>query len=84
MGVDLDTFEPMPNVNGQTTYGGYSGMAIKPIGLRCVAQIRQNSNLPILGTGGISNWRDAAEFMCVGALFCLVIFHGSLLNLCKV
>ena len=67
MGVDLDTFEPMPNVNGQTTYGGYSGMAIKPIGLRCVAQIRQNSNLPILGTGGISNWRDAAEFMCVGA-----------------
>lgn len=84
MGVDLDTFEPMPNVNGQTTYGGYSGMAIKPIGLRCVAQIRQNSNLPILGTGGISNWRDAAEFMCVGSLFCLVIFHGSLLNLCKV
>ncbi len=67
MGVDLDTFEPMPNVNGKTTYGGYSGMAVKPIGLRCVAQIRQNSNLPILGTGGISNWRDAAEFMCVGA-----------------
>ena len=40
MGVDLDTFEPMPNVNGKTTYGGYSGMAIRPIGLRCVAQIR--------------------------------------------
>lgn len=54
MMVDLDTFEPMLNVNGQTTYGGYSGMAIKPIGLRCVAQIRQNSNLPILGIGGIS------------------------------
>ena len=67
MGVDLDTFEPMPNVNGQTTYGGYSGMAIKPIGLRCVAQIRQSSKLPILGIGGISNWRDAAEYMCVGA-----------------
>jgi len=67
MSVDLDTFEPMPNVNGKTTYGGYSGMAIKPIGLRCVAQIRQNSNLPILGMGGISDWRNAAEYMCVGA-----------------
>jgi len=67
MGIDLDTFEPMPDVNGKTTYGGYSGMAVKPIGLRCVAQIRQNSNLPILGIGGISNWHDAAEYMCVGA-----------------
>lgn len=67
MGVDLDTFEPMPNVNGKSTFGGYSGMSVKPIGLRCVAQIRQNSNLPILGIGGISNWHDAAEYMCVGA-----------------
>lgn len=67
MGVDLDTFEPMPNVNGQSTYGGYSGISVKPIGLRCVAQIRQNSGLPILGIGGISNWHDAAEYMTVGA-----------------
>lgn len=67
MGIDLDTFEPKPKVNGKTTYGGYSGMSIKPIGLRCVAQIRQNSNLPILGMGGVSTWSDAAEYMCVGA-----------------
>ncbi len=67
MGIDLDTFEPMPNVNGKTTYGGYSGMAVKPIGLRCVAQIRQSSKLPILGIGGIANWHDAAEFLTVGA-----------------
>lgn len=67
MGIDLDTFEPMPNVNGKTTYGGYSGIAVKPIGLRCVAQIRQTSHLPILGMGGISTWHDAAEYMCVGA-----------------
>lgn len=67
MGVDLDTFEPMPNVNGKTTFGGYSGISVKPIGLRCVAQIRQTSSRPILGIGGISNWRDAAEYMCVGA-----------------
>ncbi len=67
MGIDLDTFEPKPNVNGKSTFGGYSGISVKPIGLRCVAQIRQNSNLPILGMGGISNWQDAAEYMCVGA-----------------
>lgn len=67
MGVDLDTFEPLPNVNGKSTFGGFSGAAIKPIGLRCVAQIRQNSDLPILGIGGISSWRDAAEYICVGA-----------------
>lgn len=67
MGIDLDTFEPKPNVNGKSTFGGYSGIAVKPIGLRCVAQIRQHSKLPILGMGGISNWRDAAEYMCVGA-----------------
>ena len=67
MGVDLDTFLPLPNVNGKTTFGGYSGMAVKPIGLRCVAQIRQNSQLPILGIGGISDWQSAAEYMCVGA-----------------
>ncbi len=67
MGVDLDTFEPYPNVNGKSTFGGYSGISVKPIGLRCVAQIRQISDLPILGIGGISNWHDAAEYMTVGA-----------------
>lgn len=67
MGVDLDTFVPMPNVNGKSTFGGYSGASIKPIGLRCVAQIRQKSDLPILGIGGISNWHDAAEYITVGA-----------------
>ena len=67
IGVDLDTFVPMPNVNGKSTFGGYSGASIKPIGLRCVAQIRQKSDLPILGIGGISNWHDAAEYITVGA-----------------
>ena len=67
MGIDLDTFEPLPKVNGKSTFGGYSGISVKPIGLRCVAQIRQNSELPILGMGGVSNWHDAAEYMCVGA-----------------
>lgn len=67
MGVDLDTFEPQPNVNGTSTFGGYSGIAVKPIGLRCVAQVRQTTDLPILGIGGIANWHDAAEYISIGA-----------------
>ncbi|MBQ8464651.1 MAG: NAD-dependent dihydropyrimidine dehydrogenase subunit PreA [Alphaproteobacteria bacterium] len=67
MGIDLESFEPLPKVNGKSTFGGYSGMAVKPIGLRCVAQLRQHSKLPILGMGGISTWSDAAEYMTVGA-----------------
>lgn len=67
MGVNLDTFVPYPCVNGKSTCGGYSGMAVKPIGLRCVAQIRQESSLPILGMGGISTWKDAAEYITLGA-----------------
>ena len=67
MGVNLDTFVPYPNVNGKSTYGGYSGRAVKPIGLKCVAQIRQMSDLPILGMGGISTWQDAAEYIALGS-----------------
>ena len=67
MGIDLDTFAPLLNVNGKTAYGGCSGTMVKPIGLRCVAQIRQSSALPILGMGGISTWEDAVQYMAVGA-----------------
>ncbi len=67
MGVNLDTLEPQLNIDGHSTYGGCSGQIVKPIGLRCVAQISQNSELPILGMGGISNWQDAAEYISVGS-----------------
>ncbi len=67
MGIDIHTFEPLLNVNGKTTYGGCSGKIIKPIGLRCVAQLRQACQLPILGQGGISSWEDAVQYMAVGA-----------------
>ncbi|MBR6231600.1 MAG: 4Fe-4S binding protein, partial [Alphaproteobacteria bacterium] len=53
--------------NGKSTYGGYAGMAVKPIGLKCVAQIRQMGKLPILGMGGISTWKDAAEYIALGS-----------------
>ena len=67
IGVDLDTMTPMPSVGGVSTYGGYSGPGIKPIALRCVAQIAKATELPVSGLGGLNTWRDALEFMTVGA-----------------
>jgi len=67
MGINLDTLEPNLCIDGYTTYGGCSGEIIRPIGLRCVSQIRQKSELPILGTGGISKWQDAAQYIASGA-----------------
>jgi dihydropyrimidine dehydrogenase (NAD+) subunit PreA len=66
MGVDLDTLSPLPAVGGRTAFGGYSGQAVKPIGLRCVAQCKQATGLPIFAMGGISTWYDAAEYLAVG------------------
>lgn len=66
-GIDLDTFSPLPSVNGIGTFGGYSGPGIKPISLRCVANIGLWGKLPVAGCGGISRWSDAAEYHAVGA-----------------
>ena len=67
MGINIDTLEPVLNIDGYSTYGGLSGEAVKPIGVKCVAQLRQNSNLPILGMGGISSWEDAAQYIILGS-----------------
>lgn len=67
MGMDLHTLQPLLNVNGKTSFGGCSGAMVKPIGLRCVAQMRQASALPILGMGGISTWEDAVQYITVGS-----------------
>lgn len=48
-------------------YGGMSGPALKPIALRCVYEIRQNTKLPIIGGGGIATGTDAAEMIMAGA-----------------
>ena len=78
IGVDLDTFIPYPNVGGFSTYGGYSGPAIKPVALRCVAEIAKAVDIPIAAVGGISTWRDAVEFLLVGATniqICTAVMH---------
>jgi len=67
IGVDLDRLEPLPSVGGTSAFGGYSGPAIKPIGLRCIAQLAKGTSLPLSGLGGIARWRDAAEYILVGA-----------------
>ena len=67
-GVDLDQMAPEPVVDGQGTHGGYCGPAVKPIALHMVGDIaRDLPGLPISGIGGISTWRDAAEFIALGA-----------------
>jgi len=68
--VNLDTFSPEPSIGGWGAHGGYCGPAVKPIALNMVAEIARNSEtagLPISGIGGVSTWRDAAEFMTLGA-----------------
>jgi dihydropyrimidine dehydrogenase (NAD+) subunit PreA len=69
MGVDLDRMTPLPNVGGRSTNGGYCGPAVKPIALFLVGSLAREPQfgLPISGIGGIANWRDAAEFMALGA-----------------
>jgi dihydropyrimidine dehydrogenase (NAD+) subunit PreA len=67
-GIDLDTLEPRPNVDGLSSHGGYCGPAVKPIALNMVHQLHNDeaSRLPISGIGGIGTWRDAAEFILLG------------------
>jgi dihydropyrimidine dehydrogenase (NAD+) subunit PreA len=68
--VDLSAMSPEPMIDGKGTAGGYCGPAVKPIALNMVAQIARNEatlDLPISGIGGITTWRDAAEFMALGA-----------------
>ena len=50
-----------------TVTGGMSGAAVKPIALRMVWQVAKAVNIPVIGLGGIMNWKDAVEFMLAGA-----------------
>ena len=67
--VDIDKLVPEPRVGGLSTNGGYCGAAVKPIALHMVAALAraQGFGLPISGIGGVSNWRDAVEFILLGS-----------------
>ena len=69
-GIDLDTLVPNPYVAGKSVFGGYCGPAVKPIALKMLTTIAQDpttSKVPISGIGGVSTWKDAVEFMLLGA-----------------
>src|SRR5436853_938535 len=68
-GVDLDRMVPYPVVGRRSTNGGYCGPAVKPIALHMVAALGRDPRItvPISGIGGIATWRDAAEFIALGA-----------------
>lgn len=80
IGVDIDTMVPYPNVNGKAAHGGYCGPAVKPIALNMVSELARDPEvtIPISGIGGISTWRDAVEFMLLGAgtvQVCTAVMH---------
>lgn len=79
-GIDLETLEPRPNVDGKSTHGGYCGPAVKPIALNMVQQLMADSAsaLPVSAIGGIATWQDAAEFILLGAStvqICTAVMH---------
>lgn len=70
IGVSPYTYVTAPAVKGKSAVGGYSGNAVKPIALRFISELGQNEKLKdmhISGMGGIETWRDALEFILMGA-----------------
>ena len=63
MAIDAEKRKPLLS----TVTGGMSGAAVKPIALRMVWQVAQAVKIPVIGLGGIMNWRDAVEFILAGA-----------------
>jgi dihydropyrimidine dehydrogenase (NAD+) subunit PreA len=83
VGVDLDTLEITPSIGGKGGHGGYAGPAVKPIALNMLAALGADETVartakPISAMGGISTWRDAAEFLLLGAAslqVCTAVMH---------
>ena len=63
MKIDLET--QMPILSNKI--GGYSGKAVKPIGIRCVYEISNNIKIPVIGVGGITTGEDMIEYFMAGA-----------------
>ncbi len=63
MRIDIGTRRPVLRNNT----GGLSGPAVFPVAVRMVWQAHQRVKIPIVGMGGVSTWRDAAEIMLAGA-----------------
>lgn len=68
-GVGIEDWVPSPNVFGRGAASGFTGPAIKPIGLRCIADLASDPELglPLSGIGGVETWVDALEYILLGA-----------------
>ena len=83
VGVDLESLAITPSIGGKSGHGGYAGPAVKPIALNMLSSLGTDAalasaGLPISGMGGISNWKDAAEFLLLGASslqVCTAVMH---------
>jgi dihydropyrimidine dehydrogenase (NAD+) subunit PreA len=67
--VNLDTMSPEPSIDGKGSHGGFCGPAVKPIALSMVSEIARHPDthgLAISGIGGVTTWRDAAEYISLG------------------
>jgi dihydropyrimidine dehydrogenase (NAD+) subunit PreA len=67
VGLDLNSYAPLPSVRGFGSHGGLTGKAIKPIALRCVGDVAGAVKIPVAGVGGLYDWRDAIQFLLLGA-----------------
>lgn len=69
IGVDIERMVLEPRVGQRSSNGGYCGAAVKPIGLHMVAALGRDPRfqLPISGIGGVTNWRDAVEYLLLGS-----------------
>jgi dihydroorotate dehydrogenase (NAD+) catalytic subunit len=65
VGTAFNIFTKKPKIKNIT--GGLSGPAIKPVALAKVFEIKQKVNIPIIGIGGIMDWKDVVEFMIAGS-----------------
>jgi len=63
MAIDIETCRPIL----ANKIGGLSGGAIRPIAVRCIYEIYESVNIPVIGCGGVRTWRDAVELMLAGA-----------------
>ena len=68
-GIDIDSYVPSLNVFGKGAISGYSGPAVKPIGLRFITDMAKDPalGLPLSGMGGVETWIDALEYILCGA-----------------
>ncbi|HID15735.1 MAG TPA: dihydroorotate dehydrogenase, partial [Candidatus Atribacteria bacterium] len=61
--IDIEVARPILS----NKFGGLSGKAIKPVAIRCVYELYRELNIPIIGVGGILDYKDVIEFMMAGA-----------------